>query len=180
MKYIPFFFIISLLLITCRQTESEPGKKLQNKPEVFYFHLPAHPAQIRNPGVFDTLTYWKQLFRYFEIPDSLTREELRDRLELTLNTLQKIKQKPYPAGLDTVDIKSRMLLLENEALQLKWILKNDFTEPAPDSIFSRMIYFYNNLITKINNINAGKADFEEVFKQKMKRDSILQEKFNKK
>ncbi|GEM_PF-5645674 len=175
--YKHFLIIILFGFLTgCRETEKKNSVPIVRYQTYFYpGKLPA-PAQ---PQVFDTFTYWKQFFRYWDFPDSINREELTDRVELIHNAMAHISKKPFPKPVDTVDIKSRFLRLQNETYQLKWILAENLIYPRPDSIFSRFTEAYTNLIHQINFFTGEKEDFITVFKEKTRRDSLLLEKFKR-
>ncbi len=177
MRIIVILFPI-FLFYNCHQ-DKQTGGKISMPHQIRYFKIP-NPALISPPEtVFDTFTRWKQLIGYFHLRDSVSEEELKDRLELVSGALQKIKQQAFPPRLNKVEIKSRLLLLENETHQLKWVLKNNYKHPDPDSLFVRWLQAYSGLSKQIDLQTGENENFEEIFKAKKERDSLLEERFNK-
>ncbi len=176
MRLIVFFLL--LILWTACNKENAPSVGTQTIHSVKYFKvkdsIPAVPE-----SALDTFTSWKQLVGYFHIKDSITEEELKDRLELISGGLQRIKQRPFPVKLNKVEIKSRLLALENEVYQLRWVLKKEYVSPSPDSLFRRLLDAYAGLVIQIKQHSAEKENFEEIFKAKQERDSLLLEKLKK-
>ena len=133
--------------------------------------------QFKDPGVIDTFQVWKQFFRYWDLPPQISGDELRDRVELIQNALTRMQRSPMPPKLDTVDIKSRLALVDNETRQLHWVLDNHWDDPRADSILHRWLESYTNLVHQINFFAGESEDFEEVFREKQKRDELLRRKF---
>ncbi len=177
-KILLFHIILSLLLLAgCRhhhrqQNQAQAGKKQSETG--FPIRL---DAQLKNPAVVDTFQIWKQFFRYWELPSRISEDELRDRLELIQNALTHIRRTPFPPQLDTVDIKSRLAVVENETRQLRWVLDNHWDRPRPDSILRRWLKSYENLVGQINFFATQSEDFEAVFRAKQQRDSLLLREF---
>ena len=171
-----FSTLLFMFLAGCgnrgENTTGRPQKKDETK--VFKIHFDVQPV---NPAVADTFQVWKQFFRYWELPSEISEDELRDRLELIQNALTRMRRSPMPPRLDTVDIQSRLALVENETRQLRWTLENHWDSPHPDSILRRWLESYENLSRQIEFFAAESEDFEAVFRAKQKRDRLLLRKF---
>ncbi len=171
-----FLILLFIFLEGCGHRSGNTTGKPQKKdgPKVFKIHFDVQPV---NPAVADTFQVWKQFFRYWELPSEISEDELRDRLELIQNALTRMRRSPLPPRLDTVDIQSRLALVENETRQLRWTLDNHWDRPRPDSILHRWLDSYENLVHQINFFATGSEDFEAVFRAKQKRDSLLLREF---
>jgi len=126
--------------------------------------------------VLDTFESWRHLICYFDIEHPLTEEELKDKTELILNGVRKIQRQRFPPKLNTPAIRSRLLRLETEAAQLKWVLDRNYIQPRPDSLFVRMLYAYLYLAEQINAHAGEDENFAEIFEAKKLRDELLQKK----
>ncbi len=178
MQKIIFLLFLGIAIAGCRKTS---GKKTETKTEsktaIEYFYLKDSLPRLRNPEVLDSFTDWRNLYRLMSLPKKISEEALRDKVQMVHSTLVQIQKKPYPPKLDTVDIRSRMLRFRNETLQLRWILKEKLMYPSRDSLYNRFTDAYTGLIRQINMITEDKENYEEIFLEKRRRDSILQQRF---
>jgi len=175
------FFLIMLgflgLTAACnghRQTETTVSTQ-KDSARVYHITL---QTNFENTAILDTFSVWKQFFRLWNMPAELNKEELKDRLTLIQNALVKMQRSPYPKRLDTVDVKSRLRLVMNETDQLKWTVDNNWQYPAIDSLLKRWTGSYDQLVHTINRMAADTVDFERVFREKAKRDSLINRQFS--
>ncbi len=174
---IQYTFVLGILLMFSCQRENRETSGEYSSQEIKYFSPGNLKLQALPEKAVDTFVYWKQLGRYFQFDHKISEEELQDKLELVYNALNKIKQTPFPPKLNQASVKSRLLLLENETLQLQWVLKHQYEKPSPDSLFIRWLYAYDNLYNHVNLLTRKEQNFEEIFKAKKIRDSLLKSKF---
>ncbi len=170
--------IIFFLLVACNGKRPNENPQRDKTFRMIYYRVKPR-VKLEHPAVFDTFQTWKQFFRYWDMPDSINREELKDKTGLIRNAMTRIAKKPFPPEIDTVDVHSRFLWLDNETRQLDWLLGTRFVYPETDSIVRRWLQAYESLVNQINFFTGEKENFEMVFREKVKRDSLLMNKFKR-
>jgi len=173
MRLIIRVFLIILFITSCGNTaENKPKTAAAPMREKVY-----KPARYSYPSIpekyLDTFGSWKQLMQYFVFDTLLTEEQLTDKTELILGTVRRINHQAFPPAFNNDVIKSRMTWLETETAQLDWVLKNDYDEPSPDSLFHRMQEAYYYLLYHMDRQTREEENFEEIFEAKRIRDSLL-------
>ncbi|NPA42780.1 MAG: hypothetical protein GXO27_01970 [Chlorobi bacterium] len=131
------------------------------------------------PEVLDTFTPWIRLTGYFRLDSVLTEEEVKDRTELILGSIRRIRAGSFPPALNTPAVKSRLLRLETETRQLRWVLERGYREPRPDSLYRRMLYAYYHLAETMRARASKDENFAEIFEAKQQRDELLKEKLRR-
>ncbi len=172
--FILFFSFIWLLWSCRRENTEQTGNQILSIKKNHYFHPHQPLVKLENTKILDTFTLWRDLYRLLEINDSLNEEELKDKLKLVHDKIIHIQRQKFPPELDTSDIKSRLLLLQNENLQLQWILDKKYVYPSADSIFQRYIAARNGLFNQINFLASDTVNYERIFREKARRDKEIE------
>ncbi len=174
--FIPLLVFMLFVPLACGHRAKTATKTAIRRDSVKIYRIHIR-TPFRHKEMLDTFTVWKQFFRLWNMPDTLNREELKDRLTLINNALTKMHHQTFPRRLDTVDVKSRLRLVMNETRQLKWTVDKNWTFPEADSLIQRWTGSYENLVRSIDRLAADTVNFEEVFRDKARRDSLINRQF---
>ena len=169
------WIIIIVFLFSCKNGPKEtvvaPKEQKTENEKIFSTGNLEFP-QVPETAL-DTFTDWKHLMHFFPGEKSFDREALKDKVDMLLNTIRKINVQIYPPRFNNDVIKSRMIRLQTETEQLKWVLDHEYEKPAPDSLFVRMLYAYYHLKEQMKQQVEKTQNFEEIFEAKKKRDEEL-------